>query len=321
MNTEKETVLVTGAAGFVGSILSRTLLDEGYAVAGVDNFDDTYERRFKEEQIAPCVGDPNFELAELDICNKDALFALLDRTKPARIIHLAAKADTRAAVDDPYPYIQNNIIGTLNIFEGSKRIGAVNTVFVSSSSVYGNSTEVPWSETSAADEPLSPYGATKRACELFAHAYHHNFGLNITCLRYFNVYGEHNRPGMVPYKWARALLRGEEIEISGKGERRRDYTYVGDTVRATILALKKPLGFEIINVGNNHPLSLRELLSVFEKVIGVEARVKERPSHKASVEETYADVSKAEKLLGWKPIMPVEEGIGRLVSWIREKRL
>lgn len=321
MTAEKETILVTGAAGFVGSILSRTLLDEGYTVVGVDNFDDTYERRFKEEQIAPCLANEHFELVEMNVCDKDALFQLMDRVKPARIVHLAAKADTRAAVDDPYPYIQNNIIGTLNMFEAAKRVGVENFVFVSSSSVYGNSTRVPWSEDSAADEPLSPYGATKRACELFAHAYHHNFGLNITCLRYFNVYGENNRPGMVPYKWAGALLRGEEIEMSGAGTRKRDYTYVGDTVRATILALKKPLGFAVINVGNNHPLSLKELLSVFERVIGTNANVKERPSHKASVEETYANVSKAKELLGWEPKMPIEEGIGRLVTWYREKRL
>ncbi len=316
-----ETILVTGAAGFIGSNLSAALLERGYRVVGVENFDDTYERRFKEEQIAPCIGDGNFELAEIDIRDKQALDALFDRVKPSRIVHLAAKADTRAAVDDPYPYIENNIVGTLNIFEMAKRAGVVNTVFVSSSSVYGNSTKVPWSEEASADEPLSPYGATKRACELFAHAYHHNFGLNITCLRYFNAYGENNRPGMVPYKWAQALLRGEAIEISGKGERRRDYTYVGDTVQATILALEKPLGFEIINIGNNHPLSLRELLSVFERVIGTTAQVRERPSHKASVEETYADISKAKRLLGWEPTMPIEEGIGRLVAWVKEKRM
>lgn len=316
-----EKVLVTGAAGFVGSNLAAELLVKGYAVVGVDNFDDTYERRFKEEQIAPCRTHEHFELAELDICDKEALDALFARAKPDLVVHLAAKADTRAAVDDPYPYIKNNIVGTLNVFEASKTTGVKNIVFVSSSSVYGNSTQVPWSESAAADEPLSPYGATKRACELFAHAYHHNFGLNITCLRYFNVYGENNRPGMVPYKWAQALLRGEEIEMSGKGERRRDYTYVGDTVRATILALQKPLGFEIINVGNNHPLSLKELLGVFEQVIGTTAKVKERPSHKASVEETYADVSKAKGLLGWEPTMPIEEGVGRLVAWFRQKRL
>ena len=316
-----ETVLVTGAAGFVGSNLSRVLLDEGYRVVGVDNFDDTYDINFKEEQIAPCVGDAHFELVRLDICDKDALENLFERVKPNLVAHLAAKADARAAVLDPYPYIKNNIEGTLNVLEACRKTYVGNVVFVSSSSVYGNSTQTPWSEDASADQPISPYGATKRSCELFAHAYHHNFGLNITCLRYFNVYGENNRPGMVPYLWTKALLHGEEIELSGGGTRKRDYTYVGDTVRATIAALKKPLGFEIINVGNNHPLSLVELLSVFEKVIGTTAKVKERPSHKASVEETYADVSKAKELLDWEPVTPIEEGVEKLVAWFKANRL
>lgn len=316
-----ETILVTGAAGFVGSNLCRALLDQGFAVVGVDNFDDTYDRSFKEEQIAPCLGDTHFELVELDIRDREAFLALCKRVAPASIAHLAAKADTRAAVADPYPYIDTNVTGTLNVFEAAKEVGVKNVVFVSSSSVYGNDAMVPWRESAAADHPISPYGATKRAGELFAHAYHHNFGLNITCLRYFNAYGEHNRPGMVPYKWALALLRGEEIEISGGGSRKRDYTYVGDTVAATIAALRKPLGFEIINVGNSSPVSLTELLAVFEKVIGVKAQVKERPSHPASVEETYADVTKAKELLGWEPVTPIEEGISRLVAWVRANRL
>src|SRR3989344_1138008 len=283
-----DTTLVTGAAGFIGSNLVGALLKEGYRVVGVDNFDDVYEPRFKEENIAPFLQHTQFELARINICDREALEALFRRTKPSLVAHLAARGDTRAAVKDPLPYIENNIKGTLNMLEAAKNAGVSNFVLVSSSSVYGNSTKLPWSEDASADRPLSPYGVTKRATELFAHAYHHNFGMNITCLRYFNAYGEHNRPTMVPYLWTQALLRGEEIEFSGSGERKRDYTYVGDTVKATVAALKKPLGFEIINVGNNHPLSLRELLAVFEKVIGVKAKIKERASHKASVEETYA---------------------------------
>src|SRR3989344_1347180 len=283
-----ETVLVTGVAGFVGSNLSQVLLEEEYRVVGVDNFDDTYDTRFKEEHIVPSLSDHNFELVRLDIRDRPVLMELFKRARPTLIAHLAAKVDTRAAVENPYPYVEHNIIGLLNVLDAAKEVGVKNLVFVSSSSVYGNDTEVPWREDAKADRPLSPYGATKRAGELFAHAYHHNFGLNITCLRYFNAYGEHNRPTMVPYLWTQALLRGEEIEFSGSGERKRDYTYVGDTVKATVAALKKPLGFEIINIGNSHPLSLRELLAVFEKVIGVKAKIKERASHKASVEETYA---------------------------------
>lgn len=316
-----KTVLVTGAAGFIGSNVVPLLLKEGYRVIGVDNFDDTYNPLFKEEQIAPYVTDANFELWRVDIRDRAALLEVFTRTNPTHVVHLAAKADTRAAVEDPYPYIDNNITGTLNILEVAKEFGVENTVMASSSSVYGNSTEVPLREDALADRPISPYGATKRATEMFAHAYHHNFGMNITCLRYFNAYGENNRPNMVPYIWAQKLLRGEEIEISGGGTRKRDYTYVGDTASATVLALSKPLGFEVINIGNSSPLSLTELLRVFEKVIGVTANVKERPSHKASVEETYADVTKAKELLNWQPSTSVEEGVSRLVAWIRTNRL
>lgn len=316
-----ETVLVTGAAGFIGSNLCRELLARGFRVVGVDNFDDTYSRAFKETQIAPCVGNPNFELVELDICDRAKLTELAKRVTPLYIVHLAAKADTRKAVEDPFPYVDTNITGTLNVFDVGREVGIKNIVSASSSSVYGNDTEVPLKESASASHPISPYGATKRAGELFAYSYHHNFGLNITCLRFFNAYGENNRPNMVPYKWALALLRGEEIEMSGGGTRRRDYTYIDDIVAGTIAAMQKPLGYEIINLGNSSPLSLKELLAIFEKVIGSTAQVKERPSHKASVEETYADVSKAKQLLDWEPTTPIEEGILRLVAWVRANRL
>ncbi len=316
-----ETVLVTGAAGFIGSNFCRELLALGYRVVGVDNFDDTYPRAFKETQIAPCVENPHFELVELDICDREKFMELTKRVAPTYIVHLAAKADTRKAVEDPFPYVDTNITGTLNVFDAAKDAGVKNIVSASSSSVYGNDTQMPLSESSPAAHPISPYGATKRSGELFAYAYHHNFGLNITCLRFFNAYGENNRPGMVPYKWALALLKGEEIDMSGGGTRRRDYTYIGDIVSGTIAAMKKPLGFEIINLGNSSPLSLNELLAMFEKVIGVKAVVKERPSHKASVEETYADVSKAKELLGWEPKTSTEEGITCLVAWVRANRL
>ncbi len=316
-----ETILVTGAAGFIGSNLVGALLKEGYTVVGIDNFDTTYNPLFKHEHLAPYLTNPNFEMVEADICNKEDLQKLFKKIQPTHVAHLAAKADTRAAVENPYPYIENNIQGLTNIFEVAKQTDVSSVVFSSSSSVYGNDTKVPWKESACADTPLSPYGASKRAGELFAHAYYHNFGMHITCLRYFNAYGECNRPNMVLYKWAEALLRGEPIELSGAGTRKRDYTYVGDTVTATIAALKKPMGYEIINIGNNHPLSLAELLSVFEKVIGVKAVVKERPSHPASVEETYADITKAKNLLDWEPKVSIEEGVTRLVSWFRANRL
>lgn len=315
-----KTVLVTGVAGFIGSNLTHALLEKGYRVIGVDNFDDTYDARFKESNIEPFSDNTNFALHRVDIRDLPKLTAVFEKEKPSYVVHLAAKADTRKAVDTPRLYTSVNIDGTLNILELCREYPVENLVIASSSSVYGNSSQVPFTEDQPADRPISPYGATKRAAELLAHTYHHNFKMNITCLRYFNAVGENNRPGMVPYIWAEKLLSGEEVEISGDGSRRRDYTYIGDIVRGTILAMEKPLGFEVINLGNNTPASLSELLAVFEKVIGTKAKVRNRPSAKPSVEVTYANVSKAKKLLRWEPETSLEDGITKLVAWFRVNR-
>lgn len=316
-----KTVLVTGAAGFIGSNLTKALLEKGYRVVGVDNFDDTYDLQFKESNVAPFLDNPDFKLERIDIRDLDALTAVFETEKPSYVVHLAAKADTRKAVDAPRLYVSVNIDGTLNILELCREHPVENLVIASSSSVYGNSSHVPFTEDQSADRPLSPYGATKRSVEHLAHTYHHNFDMNITCLRFFNAVGENNRPGMVPYVWAEKLLRGQEIEISGDGSRSRDYTYIGDIVRGIILAMEKPLGFEVLNLGNNTPASLNELLAIFEKVIGTKASVKSRPSHDASVEVTYANIDKAKRLLEWEPEVSLEEGIRRLVAWFSANRL
>ncbi len=315
-----KTVLVTGAAGFIGSNLTKALLERGYRVVGVDNFDDTYDVRFKGSNIAPFADNANFTIDRADIRDLPAMEKIFEAERPSYVVHLAAKADTRKAVDTPRLYTSVNIDGTLNILELCREYPVENLVIASSSSVYGNSSHIPFTEDQPADRPISPYGATKRSMEHLAHTYHHNFGMNVTCLRFFNAVGENNRPGMVPYVWAEKLLKGEEVEISGDGSRRRDYTYIGDIVRGTILAMEKPLGFEVINLGNHTPASLNELLAVFEKVLGTKAKVKNRPSHGASVEVTYADISKAKKLLDWEPTTTLEDGIKKLVEWFRANR-
>lgn len=316
-----KTVLITGGAGFIASNLTKELLSLGYNIVSVDNFDDTYDPRFKEEHITPFLGNKHFSLSRVDIRNLEALKKIFIIHRPSYVVHLAAKADTRDAVKIPFTYVENNINGTLNILELCRDYPVLNLVVASSSSVYGNTKTVPWKEEEIADRPLSPYGATKRSIELFSYAYHHNFKMNITCLRYFNAYGENNRPNMVPYIWAQKLLNGEEIEISGDGSRKRDYTYIGDVVRATILAMDKPLGFQVINVGNNSPVSLKELLAVFEGVLGIKAKVNTRPSHHASVDVTYADIGKAKRYLNWEPSVSIEEGIKKLIVWMRDNRL
>jgi UDP-glucuronate 4-epimerase len=317
-----KTVLVTGSAGFIGSNTIRELLNQKEVkVVGVDNFDDTYERSYKEENIANFINDENFTNYEVDIVDLKSLERIFENEKPTHVLHLAAKADTRNAVLNPYTYIKVNITGTLNIFECAKKYEVENVVAASSSSVYGNNPNVPWSEEQKDILPISPYGTTKLSTEYLAYTYHKNFNMNITMLRYFNVYGENNRPGMVPYRWAEAMLTDGKIEISGDGERKRDYTYVGDTVRGTMAALWKPLGFEIINLGHGSPLSLNELLELFKNATGKKPDVHSRQSHPASVEVTYADTQKAKKLLDWEPEISHEEGIQRLLDWFRQSRL
>lgn len=315
------TVLVTGGAGFIGSHVIRKLLADDYRVVCVDNFNTVYDPKYKEENIAPFLSNKSFRLERVDIRDKDALRKVFGEENPKYVIHLAALADTRNAVTDPLQYVEVNIAGSLNVLDLAKEMKVKNVVMASSSSVYGNTNIFPWNEEEIADKPLSPYGATKRAMEMFAYSYHHNFSLNITCLRYFNAYGENNRPGMVPYVWTEALLRGGKVEISGDGSRKRDYTYVGDVALATIKAMEKPLGFEIINIGDNQPVSLLELLATLEKITGKKADRQMRPSHSASVEMTCADISKAKKLLDWQPTILLEEGMRRLVAWFADNRL
>jgi len=318
-----KTVLITGAAGFIGSNLSKKLLDSGdYRVVGVDNLDDTYDKKHKEQHIEGVKKDKNFSFHEEDVRGFDEMKEIFEKESPDYVIHLAAKADTRRSVKEPYEYESVNILGTLNMLELAKEFDVTNFVFASSSSVYGNDATVPFLENDPNSKPISPYGATKVSGEYLVYTYHHNFGLNSVCLRFFNAYGENNRPGMVPYVWTEKILRGEEIEISGDGSRKRDYTYVGDTVDAIILAMKaENIGYEVINVGYGKPYSLNELLVAIESATGMSASVKSRPSHPASVEETYADTTRAKEVLGWEPKIALGVGIERLVIWFRANRL
>lgn len=317
-----KTVLVTGGAGFIGSNLIAALLNKKkYRIACIDNFDSFYDPRLKQKNIASFKGNKNFVLYKKDIRDQKSLQSVFKKEKPDYVIHLAGQGNARLAVENPRFYQAVNVDGTLNLLELSKDYKVKNFLFASSSSVYGNQGKVPFSEDDRTDLQISPYGATKKAAELLAHTYHHNFGLNVICLRFFNAYGEGLRPDLVMYKWIDNILRNKEIELSGAGTRQRDYTYVGDIVEGVIKAMGKPLGYEIINLGNSKPVSLKTLLATMEKMIGKKALVKTRPSHKASVELTFADISKAKRLLKWQPKVNLEEGITRLVSWFRKNRL
>lgn len=318
-----KTILVTGGAGFIGSNLIAKLLSQkkGARVVCVDNLNDFYDPKTKLANIFSFRKNPRFSFFKKDIRDFQALEKIFKKEKPEAVVHLAAQANTRLAVSDPRTYHSNNIDGTLNLLELAKDHGVKNFIFASSSSVYGNKNKIPFHEEDRTDFPISPYGVTKKTGELLAHAYHHNFGLNITCLRFFTVYGENNRPDMVMYKWARNILTNQPIEISGRGDRSRDYTYVGDIVTGIERALNKPLGFEVINLGNSRPVSLKKLLLIFEKVSGRKAIVNSRPSHNASVENTYTDISKAKKVLGWEPRTNIEQGVAKLVRWFKNSHL
>lgn len=316
-------LLVTGAAGFIGSNLAESVLKKGSydRVVGVDNFDANYDVRFKKQNIAALRADKRFVFYKADIRDARAMGRIFSKEKPEAVVHLAAKADTRGSVAHPREYVEVNVDGTLNILECARKSGVKKFLFVSSSSVYGNGAKAPFTESAATDTPLSPYGASKKAGEVLAYTYHHNFGLPVICIRIFNAYGERMRPGLVLYTWVEKLLKGEAIELSGSGTRMRDYTYIGDLVRALELALKKKAGYEVLNVGSAKPLTLNALLQAAEKATGKKAIVRRRASHHSSVELTHASTAKAKRLLGWEPRTSAEEGVKRFVSWFVRERL
>lgn len=317
-----QTILVTGGAGFIGSNLIESLLKrrDVRRVICVDNLDSFYDPEFKKKNLEPFLENKKFKFYKVDIRERGELEEIFKTEKPTEIVHLAAKADTRRSVKEPEEYQSVNIGGTLNMLDLAQEYNIKKFVFISSSSVYGNNTKAPFKESSITDFPLAPYGASKKAGEVLAYTYYHNFGLPIVCIRLFNAYGERQRPDLVLYKWVENILRGNPIEMSGTGKRRRDFTYVGDVVRAIELSLKKGKGYEILNVGNSKPVSLALLLKYVEKTLSKKATVIRRPSNHASVESTYADIRKAKKVLGWKPEVSLEDGIARFAKWLRNNR-
>ena len=318
-----KTILVTGGAGFIGSHLCERLLKDPKVkrVVCVDNLDSNYPVKYKQENLKLLAKSKKFVFYKVDICNKNALAKVFKKERPNYIVHLAAKTDTRTSVELPYEHESTNVLGTLNIFEMAKDFKIKGVVAFSSSSVYGNSSKPPFKETDMRNLPLAPYGATKIAGEVIGYTYTFNYGIPITFFRIFNAYGPRMRPSLVLYRWVDNIFKNRAIEMSGTGVRKRDFTYVGDIVDAVILALKRTKGYEVINIGNASPISLKELLKIIEKVLGRSPVVRSRPSSKASVELTYADVSKARKVLGWKPQTSMEKGVSNFVTWFKQNRL
>jgi UDP-glucuronate 4-epimerase len=314
-------ILVTGGAGFIGSHLTARLLARGADVVCLDDFNDYYDPAFKRQNVEPFRGSTHWHLVEGDIRDATLVEETYRSFGIATTVHLAARAGVRPSIRHPLLYEEVNGVGTLNLLEAARRSGARTFVFGSSSSVYGTNSKLPFSEDDAITRPVSPYAATKRANELMAYTYHYLHGLSVTCLRFFTVYGPRQRPEMAIYHFTEKLARGETVPRYGDGSSARDYTYIDDVVAGTLAALDAAAPFEIVNLGGSRTTTLQRLIELIADALGTEARVQELPPQPGDVPITFADVSKAKKLWGWEPRVPIEEGIGRFVEWFRTSRL
>ena len=314
-----ESVLVTGGAGFIGSYVCERLLQEGHKVICADDFNDYYDPERKKKNVAPFLSNKQFVLHHADIRNKKVMDDIFKKHQCSYLIHLAARAGVRPSLADPVLYADVNINGTLILLDLAKAYKIKGFLFASSSSVYGFNKKIPFSEDDPVNEQASPYGVSKRAGELYCYAHHQLYGTPITCLRFFTVYGPRGRPDMAPYKFTRLIHEGKPIEMYGDGNSRRDYTYVSDIVDGIMAAMKKNYPFEIINLGNANPVKLKDFISIIEKNVGKQATITQLPMQPGDLPETYADVKKAEKLLGFKPKIDIKEGMKRLVAWYQEE--
>ncbi|NOZ19771.1 MAG: NAD-dependent epimerase/dehydratase family protein [Planctomycetes bacterium] len=310
--------LITGGAGFLGSHLMERLLERGEKLVCLDNFNNYYSPDIKRKNISEVEKKGTFELVEGDIRDKDLCSKIFADMNIDKVVHLAARAGVRASLEDPLLYQDVNCRGTMNLLELAHRRGVKKFVSASSSSVYGNNKKVPFAEDDWVGEPVSPYAATKRAGELFCHACHHLTGMPIVCLRFFTAYGPRQRPDMAIHKFTRLILNGEPIPMFGDGTTKRDYTYYSDIIDGVVASLDAEVGFEIINLGESNVVELRRLIEVIEENVGKRAEIHQLPEQPGDVKITYADVSKAKRLLGYSPSVHIEEGVRKFVEWYRE---
>jgi len=314
-------VLVTGGAGFIGSHVTARLLDEGLAVVCLDDFNDYYDPAFKRANVAPFADNPDWTLVEGDIRDADLVARTYRKHGVSATIHLAARAGVRPSIREPRLYEEVNGIGTLNLLEAAHRWGAYTFVFGSSSSVYGINSKVPFSEEDPITCPVSPYASTKRANELTCYTYHHLYGLKVTCLRFFTVYGPRQRPEMAIYHFTERLARGQTVPRFGDGSTARDYTYIDDIVDGVMAALHGDADFEIVNLGGSRTTTLQQLIELIAGQLGVPPTFEELPLQPGDVPITFADVDKARRLWGWEPRVPIGEGIARFVEWYKAERM
>ena len=311
-------ILLTGGAGFIGSHLCDRLVGEGHRVACLDNFDDFYDPRVKRRNIREAIGRGEFELIEGDIRNNQLIARIFRRQSFDVVVHLAARAGVRPSIDYPKLYEEVNVQGTINLLDACREYGVKSFVFASSSSVYGGNSKVPFSEEDRVETPISPYGATKRAAELFCHTYHRLFDINVACLRYFTVYGPRQRPEMAIHKFTRLIDGNERVPMYGDGQSMRDYTYIDDIIDGTLGAIYANKGYEIYNLGESRTTRLNDLIRMLEEALGKRAIIEGLPEQPGDMPITYANIEKSRRKLGYAPRVSMEEGIGRFVEWYRQ---
>jgi len=322
-------ILVTGGAGFIGFHVARALAMRGDEVVAIDNFNDYYDMGLKKARAAELEKIGKGEkhdgknineilMVKVDISDYAAMEKLFKKHKFDKICHLAAQAGVRYSLEKPFVYEKSNILGTLVLLELARHNRIKDFVFASSSSVYGNNKKTPFSEKDNVDEPISLYAATKKSCELMAYTYHALYGINCTGLRFFTVYGPWGRPDMAIYKFTKSIIEKKPVEVFVDGELKRDFTFIDDIVLGVLAAIDKPLPYEIINLGNNKPITVNKMIEVLEKSLSMKAEKKNLPQQPGDVKITYADISKAKKLLGWNPTISIEEGIKGFVSWYED---
>jgi UDP-glucuronate 4-epimerase len=318
-----ERYLLTGCAGFIGSKVADLLLEAGHTVVGIDNLNDAYDPRLKHWRLAKLQPRKNFEFHHLDITDRgalDPLFTAHSAQMPfAAVLNLAARAGVRPSVINPWIYYQANCDGTLNLLDLCRQSGVRKVVLASTSSLYGQHNKVPYREDADTNRPLSPYAASKKAAETLAFSYHHLHGIDISIPRYFTVYGPAGRPDMSVFRFIRRIAEDEPIIVFGDGSQSRDFTFVDDIAAGTVAAVK-PLGYEVINLGGDRVVALNTVIEQISELLGKKPTIEYRPAHPADVPTTWADISKAGRLLGWKPTVSIEEGLRRCVAWYRDNR-
>lgn len=312
------TVLITGVAGFIGSHLAEALLSQGYSVAGVDNFDAFYHKKLKEQNLNILRKFKNFKFYEGDIRNHDFISKIFTSTKPETIVNLAAKVGVRPSIDFPFEYYDVNVKGTLTLLEVMKQHNIKRLIHASSSSVYGNNSKVPFSETDPVDHPISPYAASKKASELLCYTYHHLYEMNIYCLRLFTVYGARQRPDLAIHKFTDLILKGQPVPVYGEGSTARDYTYIDDVIHGIIQAISHLKDFDILNLGVSKAITLNEMIMTIEKHLGMKANRKILPLQPGDVNITYADIRKAKEKIGYDPKWNFSDGIAKFIEWKRK---